>query len=236
MVGLIFLRNSADAAFLNPLFAGAGNWANQKQRPAIASLRINDHDVYRKVFATQHAGLSDVQRQRTGVLFGCLHDVQSEIEFERELNNPGVRRRKNLAECGGLTPDIRRAEICMIESIEKLGSELEVTILIDVDFLRNREVEIREPRAAHDPNSSAPKCLRRGTQCGKRIGVEPTLDGSLRRWQLRIRNEVWPRHAIAAEIQSAAATENGGQWEPALQDMDPGDLPVSEEQTDWLRP
>src|SRR5439155_26280284 len=159
-----------------------------------------------------------------------------EIAFERELKNPGVRRRKNLGECGGLTPDIRRAEICMNESIEKLGSELEVTILIDVDFLRNREVEIRETGAAHDPNSSAPKCLRRGTQCGKRIGVEPTLDGSLRRWQLRIRNEVWPRHAIAAEIQSAAATENGGQWEPALQDMDPGDLPVSEEQIHRLRP
>ena len=137
MVGLTFLRNFADAAFLNPLFAGAGNWTNQKQRPAIASLGINGHDVYRKVFATQDAGLSDVQRQRTGVLFGCLHDVQSEIEFERELNNPGVRRRKNLAECRGLPAKVGRTKIRMIERIEEFGPKLDIAILIHVKALRN---------------------------------------------------------------------------------------------------
>ena len=137
MVGLIFLRNSADAAFLNPLFAGAGNWTNQKQRPAIASLGINDHDVYRKVFATQHAGLSDVQRQRTGVLFRCLHDLESEVKFQRKLDDPGVRHRKDLAECRGLSANVGRTKIRMIERIEEFGPKLDIAILIHVKALRN---------------------------------------------------------------------------------------------------
>ena len=137
MVGLIFLRNSADAAFLNPLFARAGNWTNQKQRPAIASLGINDHDVYRKVFATQHARLSDVQRQRTGVLFGCLHDLESEVKFQRKLDHPGVRHRKDLAECRGLPANVGRTKIRMIERIEEFGPKLDIPILINVKALRN---------------------------------------------------------------------------------------------------
>src|SRR5213593_2229259 len=176
---LILLRNSADAAFLNPLFAGAGNRTNQQKRPAIASLGINDRDINRKILKTQNAGLADIQRKRTGVLFGCLHDLESEIEFEPELNDPAVRRRKNFAEGRGLSADIGRTKIRMIESIEELGSELEVTILIDLDVLRNREVEIRETRTAHDPHASIPKRLRRGTQYSEGIRVEPALNLSL---------------------------------------------------------
>src|SRR5439155_20132149 len=66
----VLFGNPADATFFNPLFAGAGNRAYQQKRPPIASLGVDNRDVNREIFTTQHADLPDIERKRTGVLFG----------------------------------------------------------------------------------------------------------------------------------------------------------------------
>ena len=98
----------------------------------------------------------------------------------------------------------------MIEGIEELGSELEVAILIHVDVLRNREIEVCQTWASHDADAGIAECLRCWTQSRKRIGVEPPLDGSLRSGKLGTTNKVRASHAIAAKTQNGAAAQNCG--------------------------
>ena len=39
--------------------------------------------------------------------------------------------------------DVRRTEVRVVEGVEHLGAELEATSLVDVEILRQREVEVR---------------------------------------------------------------------------------------------
>jgi hypothetical protein len=79
--------------------------------------------------------------------------LESEIQFERELDDPTIAGGENSSKCGRFPPDIRWTKIRMIECIEELGSELEEAILIHVDVLRNREIEVCQAWASHDANA-----------------------------------------------------------------------------------
>ena len=77
--------DAANAAFLDPLLATTGNRPHQQERPAIAALGIDDRDVDGKVLASQRTGLTDVERQRTCVLFAVFMKSSSAHRIKNTL-------------------------------------------------------------------------------------------------------------------------------------------------------
>ena len=69
----------------------------------------------------------------------------------------------------------------VIEGVEQLGAELEVAPLADGEILRQREVEVRQARAAHDADAGVAERLGRRAECRrKRVGIEPARHRALR--------------------------------------------------------
>ena len=117
----------------------------------------------------------------------------------------------------------------MVERIEQLRPELEVTILVEMNILRDRKIKVRQAWSAHDSHARTSKCLGSRTgdrECGR---IEPALDGSLQSWELRVANEIRPSYSISSEIQNGASTESRRQWQSGLNYMDSRQLPIAEQ-------
>ena len=104
----------------------------------------------------------------------------SEVQLEPELDDTSVAGGKNSSERARLAPDIWRPKHRVIKCVEKLGSDLEVAILMNVEPLRDREVTVCHTGTAHDSYTRIAECLGGWIRYGKSVGVEPTLDGPLR--------------------------------------------------------
>src|SRR5205823_2130763 len=96
---------------------------------------------------------------------------------------------------------------CVIERIEQLGSELEVTILVEMNILGDGKIEVCQAWSAHNSHAGISESLRRRTRHGEGVRVEPTFDSSLRAREFRVSNEVRSAYPIAAQIQNRAATD-----------------------------
>src|SRR5438128_12122883 len=118
----------------------------------------------------------------------------------------------------------------MVECIEQLGSELEIAILIDINLLRDREIEICQAWAAHDTDAFIAKRLGSRTRYRESIRIEPTFNRALRSRQLGISDEIRPSHSVAAKVNYGASAKRCGEWQPALNSVNSRNLPVSEEQ------
>ena len=127
----------------DPLFTLTGNRPDQHERAAVAAPGVGDRELDRQALAPQQSSLSDVERERAGVLFCGSHSPSrhSKIPLEPELNDPTAGGRQDSSERVGLAADIRRPEVRVVERVEQLGPELEVAALVDVDPFRDREVE-----------------------------------------------------------------------------------------------
>jgi len=145
------------------------------------------------------------------------------------LDDPRISCRKNASKSGCLAPDVRWTEVGVVECIEQFASELEEPILIEMNILRDRKIEIRQTWAAHDSHARISEGLRNGTRNCKRICVEPPLHGSVRSREFRIADEVRPANPITAQIQNGASTESRRQWQSGLNYMDSRQLPIAEQ-------
>src|SRR5439155_24166983 len=141
-------------------------------------LGVGDGDVNGQVLTPEYTTLPDVKREGTCVLFVSFHKgghtevANSEIYLQSELDDPRISGRKNSAECGGLATDVRRTEVRTIECIEQLGSKLKVTILVEMNILSDRKVEVCQARSAHNSHAGISESLRRRTRHGERVRVE----------------------------------------------------------------
>src|SRR6266850_5611839 len=233
---ILRIRDSANAALLDPLLTGSGQRPDQQERPSITTLCVRNCDLNREILAPQSASFSDVKREETCVLFGSFHRrvhpevTNSEIYLQRELDDPPISGRKNSPECGGLTTDVWRTEVRTIECIEQLGSELKVTILVEMNILGDRKVEVCKAWSTHNSHASISESLRRRTRHGEGVRVKPTLDSSLRPREFRVSNEVRAAYPIAAQIQNRRPADSRRQRQSTLNHVDSGYLPVPEQQ------
>ena len=118
----------------------------------------------------------------------------------------------------------------MVKCVKQLGSELQIAVLIDSDFLRNRKIEICEAGTTHDADAGITKRLGSGTRHRKGIGVEPSLNSALRASQLGVSDEIWPCDSITAKIKNSGSTQSWCQWQTALDNVNTGNLPIPQDQ------
>src|SRR5688572_26073350 len=97
------------------------------------------------------------------------------IEFQPELNDPPRRGREDLPEAARFPGDVGRPEVRMVERVEELRAELDVAPRVDGEILRQREVEVGHPWAAHDADAGVAECLRRRAERRERVGIEPAV-------------------------------------------------------------
>src|SRR5262245_28455644 len=174
-----------DPAFLDPLLSCAGDWSYQQKCASIAAFGVGDDDFNTQVLTPEQTALPDVERKRTGILFGglnklsCPQIVQLEIQLQPKLDYPRVSGRKDSPKCGSLATDVRRTEVGVVECIEQFGSKLEEPILVEMNILRDRKIEICQAWAAHDSHARISEGLRNGTRNRKRPGIEPPFHGLL---------------------------------------------------------
>ena len=124
----------------------------------------------------------------------------------------------------------------MVEGVEHLPAELDPPPVAGREVLRQREVERRHAGPAHDADAGGPERLRRRTEGRERVRVEPSGDRPLRFWQLRVADEVRPGPAFAADAEHRRAAKRRRQAEPALHDVDAGQLPAAEQGVGQRRP
>src|SRR5438046_10039876 len=96
----------------------------------------------------------------------------------------------------------------MVECVEELCPELEITVFIKTDLLGDREVRISQPRTTHYSNPSVTESLRRRPRYGERIRIKPPLYGPLRPWQFRISDKIRPPDSITAESKNRASAQS----------------------------
>src|SRR5262249_59742203 len=103
----------------------------------------------------------------------AVEESSSEVQLQSKLNDPRVLCRQDLSERGGIAPDVRWIEVRMVESIEELGTKLEVPAFRDHDLLRKSEVGVHISGTAHYSNAGRPKCLRCWSERGESVCIEP---------------------------------------------------------------
>src|SRR5215471_2999283 len=133
--------------------------------------------------------------------------LELEIQLQSELDNPGVARRENLPEGACVTPDIRRIEIRVIECVEEFRAELNTALFVQLEILRQVEIEIDVSRPSHYTDTGSSEGLRRWIEGRKRIRIEPTVNCLLRRRQLGICDQIGSRLTLSAKIQDSAAAQ-----------------------------
>jgi len=136
--------------------------------------------------------------------------LASERDLQSELDYASVARGKDSSERARIGSNVRLIEICMIECVEELGSELDEAAFIEVDVLGQREIRVQKPGSTHNPDAGIPKCLRSRTRQCERFGVEPVLDRPLQNRKVGISDEIWTRDAFTTQVKSCASGENWG--------------------------
>ena len=166
-----------------------------------------------------------------GAVCGYAPGERLVVELQRELNDSRWRRRDaDRAERAACNVQARDSEVGPVERVEEFGAELEVLRLGQMQVFRQREIEVDQARSAHHANAGGPEHLsltriNRG-ECG---GVEPFSNG-LR--SIRVSDQIRASASLAAKVKHAVAVLDRAQGKPALESVNPGQVPSAEDGID----
>src|SRR5262245_60771493 len=98
-------------------------------------------------------------------------------------------------------------------------------MFIQLEILREIEIEVNVARPAHHTHSGGTERLRRRSKRRECIGVEPSLNRALRCGKLWVPNQIGPRLAFAAKAEHRTAAKRCGEAKSSLNRVDAGELP-----------
>src|SRR5215813_3310389 len=122
----------------------------------------------------------------------------------------------------------------MVERVKEFGAELEVLRFCQVQVFRQCEIEVNQARAAHHADAGSPEhlSLLRINQ-RESCGIEPFVN---RLRPFRVPDQIGASAALAPKVQHVTAGLDRAQSEPALEGVNPGEVPAAEDGIDkWAR-